>query len=162
MRFLTEDMVQEVLDVMKEAERDAFFNHHLHFLVFADYDPDECRLDVWSDAGTSSCFYPSDAYGILVYSVTYQCTNPTDFSPSFVEDVLDEVDLPESVKESIWDGYEDSFIPLYDIQAAFPEEYRKVASQLIDDMIDAAVPDCWDDYIRRLDDTLAEAYDDEE
>lgn len=50
MRFLTEDMVQAVLDVMRETERDAFFNHHLHFFVFADYDPDEGRLDgggVW-------------------------------------------------------------------------------------------------------------------
>ena len=162
MRFLTEDMVQAVLDVMRETERDAFFNHHLHFFVFVDYDLDEGRFDVWSDTGTSSCVYPSDAYGILVYSVSYQCTDPTDFSPSFVEDVLYEVDLPESVKESIWDGYEDSFIPLCDIQAAFPEEYQKVESQLIDDMIDASVPDCWDDYIRRLDDALAEVYDDEE
>lgn len=162
MRFLTEDMVQEVLDVMRETERDAFFNRHLHFFVFADYDLDECRLDVWSDSGTSSCVYPSDACGILVYSVSYQCTDPTDFSPSFVEDVLNEVDLPKSVKESIWDGHEDSLIPLYDIQAAFPEEYQKVASQLIDDMIDAAFPDCWDDYIRRLDDALVEVYDDEE
>lgn len=161
MRFLTEDMVQAVLDVMRETERDAFFNHHLHFFVFVDYDPDEGRFDVWSDADTSSCVYPSNAYDILVYSVSYQCTDPTDFSPSFVEDVLDEVDLPESVKESIWDGYEDSFIPLCDIRAAFPEEYQKVESQLIDDMIDASVSDCWDDYIRRLDDTLAEVYDDE-
>lgn len=162
MRFLTEDMVREVLKVMKETERDAFFSRHLHFYVFADYDPDECRLDVWSDMGTSSCVYPSDAYGILVYSVSYQCTDPTDFSPSFVEDVLDEVDLPDSVKESIGDAYEDSFVPLRDIQAAFPEAYQKVESQLIDDMIDAAVPDCWDDYIRRLDDTLAEVYDDDD
>ena len=104
MRFLTKDMVQEVLDVIRETERDAFLNHHLHFFVFADYDPDGGTLDVWSEVGTSSCFYSYDAYGILVYSVSYQCTNPTDFSPSFVEDVLDEVDLPESVKESIWDS----------------------------------------------------------
>lgn len=161
MRFLTKDMVREVLDVIRETERDAFFNRHLHFSVFVDYDPDDGSLDVWSDSGTSSCVYSSDAYGILVYSVTYQCTDPTDFSPSFVEDVLDEVDLPESVKESIWDGYEDSFIPLRDIEAAFPEEYQKVESQLIDDMIDESLPDCWDDCIWRLDDALAEAYGDE-
>lgn len=158
MKFLTEDMVRDVLNVMRGVERQAFFNHHLYFFVFVDYDPDEDRLCVWSDSAPSSCFFSSISYGILVYSVSYQCTDPTDFSSSFVEDVLHEVDLPDSLKESIWDGYEDSFIPLYDIQEAFPVEYRKIASQLIDDMIDAAAIDFWDVHIRRLDDTLMEVY----
>lgn len=161
MNFLTEDMVRDVLNVMRGTERQAFYNRHLYFFVIADYDPDEDRLCVWSDSSPSSCFVSSSSYGILVYRVSYQCTDPTDFSPSFVEDVLHEVDLPDSLKESIWDGYEDSFIPLCDIQEAFPEEYRKVASQLIDDLIDAAASDCWDDYIRRLDDALMEVYGDE-